>query len=161
MEKREPSCTAGGNECKLVQPLWRTGRTALQWKQILRHRDKLALVFLGCGGSCSGLVVLDTCSTGVQHPPRVGAASRASENLRSSSPGQPELAGPPRNGSRFCTAGQSLLYRFCDVGLFQGAHSAVCCSEGGVAPSEGRQASAGKAPTVAFDKIQHTFMKKT
>ena len=24
MEKRELSCTTGGNECKLVQPLWRT-----------------------------------------------------------------------------------------------------------------------------------------
>ena len=24
MEKREPSYTVGGNECKLVQPLWRT-----------------------------------------------------------------------------------------------------------------------------------------
>ena len=23
MEKREPSCTVGGNECKLVQPLWK------------------------------------------------------------------------------------------------------------------------------------------
>ena len=47
----------------------------------------------GLLGSSGGLVVLVSCSRGVQHPPRVGAASWAAENPRDSSPGQQGLAG--------------------------------------------------------------------
>ena len=42
----------------------------------------------GLWGSSRLLVVLGSCSTGVQHPPRAGAASWTAENLRFSSPGQ-------------------------------------------------------------------------
>ena len=63
----------------------------------------------GVWGSSRGLVVLGSCSTGVQHPLRAGVASQATEKPRGSSPGQLQLAGLPRNGSRFCTAGLSLL----------------------------------------------------
>ena len=49
----------------------------------------------GLWGSSRELEVLGSCSTGVQQPPRVGAASQATENSTASSPGQPELAGLP------------------------------------------------------------------
>ena len=63
----------------------------------------------GLWGSSRGMAVLDSCYTGVQHPLRVGAASWAAENSRGSSPGHPELAGPPFNAGRFCMAGPSLF----------------------------------------------------
>ena len=66
----------------------------------------------GLWGSSRVLVVLDICSTGVLHPPRVGEASWATENPRGSSPGQPGLAGPPPNGGRFSIVGPSLFYLF-------------------------------------------------
>ena len=43
---------------------------------------------LGLWSSSRWLAVLGKCSTGVLHPPRVGEASWATENPRSSSPGQ-------------------------------------------------------------------------
>ena len=49
---------------------------------------KLVLAFLGCGGSCRGLAVLGSYSTGVRHPPRATVASWATRNPRGSSPGQ-------------------------------------------------------------------------
>ena len=64
---------------------------------------------LGLWGSCRGLAVLGSYSTGVQHPPGAGAASWAAENPRGSSPGEPELEGLPENGSRFFTAQPSLF----------------------------------------------------
>ena len=42
----------------------------------------------GLWGSSRRLAVLGSCSTGVLHPLRAGAASWATENLRGSSPGQ-------------------------------------------------------------------------
>ena len=54
---------------------------------MLHSQTELVLAFLGCGGSCRGLAVLGSWFTGVQHPPRVGAASWATENPRGSSPG--------------------------------------------------------------------------
>ena len=44
----------------------------------------------GLWGSCRVLVVLGSCSAGVQHPPRAASALWVTENWRSSSPGQPD-----------------------------------------------------------------------
>ena len=63
----------------------------------------------GLWGSCRGLAVLGSCSTGVQHSLRAGAASWASENPRGSSPGQPDLEGLPENVGRFFMAQLSLF----------------------------------------------------
>ena len=102
----------------------------------------------GLWGSSRGLVVLDSCPTGVQHPLSVGATSWAAENPRGSSLGQPELAGLPHNGSRFCTDGQSLLYGFWAVGALAGGWQCWVLLRRGIAPPEGKQARAGKAPVV-------------
>ena len=51
-------------------------------------------------GSCRGLVVLGSCSSGVQHPPRAGAAIWDTENPRGSSPGQPVSEGLSENVGR-------------------------------------------------------------
>ena len=48
-------------------------------------------------GSCRGLAVLGSCSSGVQHPLRAGAAIWVTENLRGSSLGQPNSEGWPEN----------------------------------------------------------------
>ena len=83
-----------------------------------------------------------SCSMGVQHLPRVEAASRAAGRQRGTSLGQLELAGPPCNEGRHPVAQQNLLWCFWAVGLFRGA------APGGVAPPEGGQARAGKSPGV-------------
>ena len=54
----------------------------------------------GLWGFCRGLVVLGSCSSGVQHSPRVGAAIWATENPRGSSPGQPNSEGLPEDVGR-------------------------------------------------------------
>ena len=51
-------------------------------------------------GSCRGLVVLVSCSSGVQHPLGAGAAIWVTENLRGSSLGQPNSEGWPENVGR-------------------------------------------------------------
>ena len=51
---------------------------------------KLVAAFLGCICSSRGLVVLSSYSAGVGHPLRAWVASRAAENPRGSSPGQPD-----------------------------------------------------------------------
>ena len=48
-------------------------------------------------GSCRGLAVLGSCSSGVQHPLGAGAAIWVTENLRGSSLGQPNSEGRPAN----------------------------------------------------------------
>ena len=48
-------------------------------------------------GSCRGLAVLGSCSSGVQHPLGAGAAIWVTENLRGSSLGQPNSEGQPEN----------------------------------------------------------------
>ena len=50
--------------------------------------------------SCRGLLVLDSCSSGVQHPLGAGAAILVTENQRSSSLGQPNSEGWPENVGR-------------------------------------------------------------
>ena len=101
----------------------------------------------GLWGSSRGLAVLVSCSTGVQYPPRVG-----------------EPAGPLRTqgalpqGSRDWwdhTAmevdlhGQAkLVLGFLGCGPFPGGWQCWVLLCGGVAPLEGRQARAGKAPAV-------------
>ena len=51
-------------------------------------------------GSCRGLAVLSSCSSGVQHPLGAGAAIWGTENLRGSSLGQPNSEGRPENVGR-------------------------------------------------------------
>ena len=51
-------------------------------------------------GSCRGLVVLGSCSSGVHHPLGAGAAIWVTENLRGSSLGQPNSEGRPENVGR-------------------------------------------------------------
>ena len=59
-------------------------------------------------GSCRGLAVLGSCSSGVQHPLRAGAAIWVTENLRGSSLGQPNSEGWPENiGRSFSQSGQA------------------------------------------------------
>ena len=48
-------------------------------------------------GSCRGLAVLGSCSSGGQHPLGTGAAVWVTENLRGSSLGQPNSEGQPVN----------------------------------------------------------------
>ncbi len=48
-------------------------------------------------GSCRGLAVLGSCSSGVQHPLGAGAAIWVTENLRGSLLGQPISEGRPEN----------------------------------------------------------------
>ena len=48
-------------------------------------------------GSCRGLAVLGSCSSGVQQPLGAGAALWVTENLRGSSLGQPNSEGQPAN----------------------------------------------------------------
>ena len=48
-------------------------------------------------GSCRGLAVMGSCSSGVQHPLGAGAAIWVTENLRGSSLGQPNSEGQPEN----------------------------------------------------------------
>ena len=48
-------------------------------------------------GSCRGLAVLGSYSSGVQHPLGAGAAIWVTENLRGSSLGQPNSEGRPEN----------------------------------------------------------------
>ena len=55
---------------------------------------KLVAAFLGCRGSSRGLVVLSSYSVGVGQPLRPWVASRAAENPRDSSPGQPDSERP-------------------------------------------------------------------
>ena len=69
----------------------------------------------GLQSSSKGQAVLGRCSVGVQHLPRVGAASQATGRQRGTSLGQPELAGLPRDGGRFPAAGRSLLECFAYV----------------------------------------------
>ena len=51
-------------------------------------------------GSFRRLAVLGSCSSGVQHPPRAGAAIWITENSRGSSPGQPDSEGLSENVGR-------------------------------------------------------------
>ena len=62
----------------------------------------------GLQSSSRGQAVLGSCSTGVQHHLRMGAASQATGKQRTSLPGKPELAGLPRDGDRLPMAGQVL-----------------------------------------------------
>ena len=48
-------------------------------------------------GSCRGLAVLGSCSSGVHHPLGAGAAIWVTENLRGSSLGQPNSEGQPES----------------------------------------------------------------
>ena len=51
-------------------------------------------------GSCRGLAVLGSCSSGMQHPPRAGAAIWVTENPRGSSLWQPTSEGLSENVGR-------------------------------------------------------------
>ena len=58
---------------------------------------KLVLAFLVYRVSSRGLAVLGSCSAGLQHPLRDGAASWAAANPRGSSPEQPDSEGLSEN----------------------------------------------------------------
>ena len=58
----------------------------------------------GLQNTSRGLTVLVSCSMGVQRLLKMGVAIQATGKPRGSSLEQPELAGPPRNGSRFPVA---------------------------------------------------------
>ena len=51
-------------------------------------------------GSCRGLAVLGSCSSGVQHPLRAGETIWVTENPRGCSLGQPNSEGRPENVGR-------------------------------------------------------------
>ena len=73
-------------------------------------------------GSCRGLAVLGSCSAGVQHPPRDGAARWAAVNPRGSSPEQPDSEGLSENvGSSFHGPAKLVLAFSVLQGLLQGA----------------------------------------
>ena len=61
---------------------------------------ELIAAFLGCRGSSRGLVVLSSYSMAVGHPLRSWVDSRAAENPRGSSPGQPDSERPSEIFSR-------------------------------------------------------------
>jgi len=84
----------------------------------------------------------------VQHPLRLGVASWATEKPRGSSPGQPELAGLPRNESRFLHGCAKLALAVLGCRPFLGGWQCWVLLSGGVAPPEVRQARIGKAPIV-------------
>ena len=97
--------------------------------------------FSGVSGpqnSSRGQAVLRSCSAGVQHLLRVGVASWASGRQGSTSPEQPELAGPPRDGGRCPMAGWSFLWHFWAMELFQGAGGAEQLLHRSAAPLEGQ-----------------------
>ena len=64
--------------------------------------------------------MLGSCSAGVQSLPRVGVASRATGRQGSTSPGQPELAGPPCNGGRLPRGWAELALVFLGYGALPG-----------------------------------------
>ena len=101
----------------------------------------------GLWGSSRGLAVLVSCSTGVQHPPSAGAASWATENPRGSSPGQQGLAGSHSNRGRFARLGRACA-SFSGLWAFSRGWWCWVLLCGGLAPPEGRQVGAGKAPAV-------------
>ena len=67
---------------------------------------------LGLWGSCRGLGVQGSCSTGVQHPPRAAPAIWVTENPRGSSPGQPDSEGLSENVGRSLHGPAKLVLAF-------------------------------------------------
>ena len=78
-------------------------------------------------GSCKGLAVLGSCSSGVQHPLRAVEAIWVSENPRGSSLGQPNSEGRPENvgGSFHSLAKLVAAFLGCRVSCLE---LAVLCS---------------------------------
>ena len=70
-------------------------------------RPNLFSLFWAAVGSCSRLAVLGRCSTGVQHPSRVGAAGWATKNPKDSSPGQLNWQDHLRMEADFAWPGQA------------------------------------------------------
>ena len=66
----------------------------------------------GLWGSCRGLAVLVSCSTGVQHPPQAGGAIWVTENPSGSSPGQPKSEGLSENVGRSFHSRAKLVVAF-------------------------------------------------
>ena len=90
-----------GVACWATEKLRGTSPGQLNWEDHLRMEADFAQLgqgfssSLGDGGSCRGLTVLGSSTTGVQKCQSVGAASWDAENPMGSSPGQLGLAGPP------------------------------------------------------------------
>jgi len=109
---------------------------------------KLVLAFLGCGGSCRGLVVLGSCSVGVQHPPMAGASSWAIANPRGFSPGHSNSERLSENVGRFFHSPAMLALAFLGCRPFPGGRMYLVLLCGCVAPPKGKQARAVTAPAV-------------
>ena len=78
------------------------------------------LAFLGCGGSCRGLPVWASSSSGVQHPLNVGVASWATEEPRGTSPGQLNWEDHLRMEADFAQPGQGCSSSLGDGGSCRG-----------------------------------------
>ena len=63
-------------------------------------------------GSCTGLVVLGICYSGVQHPPWAGEAIWFTENPNGSSPGHPDSEGLSENVGRSLHSPAKLVVAF-------------------------------------------------
>ena len=82
-------------------------------------------------GSCRGLVVLGSCSSGVHHPSRAGAAIWVTENPRASSPGQPDSEGLSENVGRSFHGPAKLVIAFLGCrGSCRGLSVLGSCSTG-------------------------------
>ena len=92
--------------------------------------------------------MLGSCSTGVQHPPRAGAAIWVTANPRGSSPGQPDSEGLSENVGRSFHGLAKLVLAFLGCRPFPGGWRCLVLLRRGVAPPKGKQARAGTAPAV-------------
>ena len=99
----------------------------------------------GLWGSSRGLAVLVSCSMGVQHPPRVGAASWAAENPRDSSPGQQRLAGSHSNEGRFAQPGRASTI-FSGLRVFSWGLVVLGVALQGCSPSRGQAGQGRESP---------------
>ena len=80
--------------------------------------------------------MLGSCSAGLQHPPRAGAAICVTENPRGSSLGQPDLEGLPENVGRSFHSLAKLVLASGLQGLLQGAGGAGQLFCRSIAPPE-------------------------
>ena len=95
-------------------------------------------VFFRLWGSCRGVVVLGSCSSGVQHPLRAGAAIWAAAKPGGSSPGQPDSEGRSENVGRSLHGPAKLVLAFSGLqGQLQWTGGAEQLFRRSVTPPEG------------------------
>ena len=88
----------------------------------------------GLWGSCRELVVLDSCSAGVQHAPRAVEASWATVNSRGSSPGQLASEGLSKNVRRSFHGLAKLVLAFLNCRPFTGGWQCLVLLCEGIVP---------------------------